>query len=70
MATSSDFRFITQFDVSSHCSRKRVTVEGNLVRGNLKFNCATMNKNNINQCYKAEFRNENRNEKVIELIKQ
>lgn len=29
-----------------------------------------MNKNNINQCYKAEFRNENRNEKVIELIKQ
>lgn len=27
MATSSDFRFITQFDVSSHCSRNRVTVE-------------------------------------------
>lgn len=27
IATSSDLRFITQVDVSSHCSRKRVTAE-------------------------------------------
>lgn len=50
IATSSDLRFMTQFEVSSHCSRNRVTA--NINENN---NILTQNNGNTINCFKKSF---------------